>query len=160
MELVVVIAIMGITLAAAIPLLVDQHQAYQLEQEMARMFAALRMTRQDALIHGREWGMAVRHDGYSFLHFDTDTRQWMTPSEAILANYTLPDSLLLNADVPNQLILADDVASQQHPEILLLSSGQTSAFTLRLQIRGSGELSAGIITDGYSEIRPVDANGK
>ena len=160
MELVVVMAIMGIALAAAVPLLRDQHQAYRLEQETARMLAALHMAQQDALIHGREWGMAVRADGYSFLHFDADTKQWTAPSEAVLANYTLPDSLRLNADVSNQLILADDAASQQRPEILLLSNGQTSAFTLRLQIEGNGEVSAVLTADGHSEIRPIgDTHG-
>jgi len=115
MELVVVMAIMGIALAGRSSPAARSASAYRLEQETARMLAALHMAQQDALIHGREWGMAVRADGYSFLHFDADTKQWTAPSRGGSGKLH-PDSLRLNADVSNQLILADDAASQQRPE--------------------------------------------
>ncbi len=152
-EIMVVMAIMGIMLAVTASIMGENREAYLLRQETMRLKDMLGMAADDAVLRGREWGVVLTPQDYRFVYFDSAAQQWANADIAALERYTLPDALSLTLEATNNLTLPGDAAS---PDILLLSSGQTSAFTLQLQAKSDPRQHEGFATDGHSNIVQVE----
>lgn len=150
-EVMVVMAIMGIMLGVALSMTSSNREVYQLRQETARLRGALQMAALDAILHGNEWGMVVGPHTYGFMRFDETTKSWLSVGDGVLASYDLPHALTLNVKTAAPVSLPVDSASPL-PAIVLLSSGQTTAFELTLRAEGAAA-AAQLGTDGHSDIR-------
>jgi general secretion pathway protein H len=149
-ELMVVLAIVGIMLTVTAAIMSGSHESYKLRQESERLHDTLRMAASDAVLRGREWGVVVTSDDYNFVYFDQEQKQWADADIVALERHALPVSLTLKLEATNYLTLPADTSTP--PDILLLSSGQTSAFTLTLLVKDDQRQRSVLTADGRSDI--------
>jgi len=178
-EMLVVVAIIGI-LASVVQFAFSgggNRQALTSSSEAAAQ--RIELARAQALQRNREWGVLVLQDGYQFLEFDPLTERWLAVSDPVFKAVTLPAGLTLeltsegfdhkalkaelSLEDPDAGSLDADRASTADrnlkesdknvvvPEILLLSSGEVTPFTLRVVPAGEGTAWA-ISSDGLQRV--------
>jgi general secretion pathway protein H len=154
MEMMVVLTIMGIALIVCLPMLNNSREAYVLQRESARLLEALHLAAAEAMLEGDEWGAQMTSGSYRFVRFDRDAGQWAAISEPLLSEHALPSFLNLSLQVNNALRLLADTSplADFRPDIVLLSTGQTSDFFLRLKVNSDGRLATVLTADGRSSI--------
>jgi len=148
----VVLAIMSIALGVAAVTIRDTRPSYVFQQETQRLQAAFSTASDDALLHGRQWGMLMESGEYRFVTLDNKTHQWVEVTDPLLAKHTLPDNLTLKLEATNRMVLPDVSRAAVQPAILLMSSGLTSVFSLRLKDKNDARLAVSFTSDGHSDI--------
>ena len=118
-------------------LAVDDGRLRLLERETSRLQALLELALQEAVLTSSDRGLYLHRQGYAFLRYQDE--QWHLLSlDAQLRPRQLPPELSLTLEVEGVPIAlnggAFDEAAEVAPQIYLLSSGEFSAFTLRLQL--------------------------
>ncbi len=165
-EMLVVVAIIGI-LASVVQFAFSGGGNRQALTSISEATAQrIELARAQALQRNREWGVFVRQDGYQFLEFDPQAQIWQTVTDPVFKAVTLPADTMLEltsegfdhkalkaqlsmAEPDDRSADADTSADQDRtletgdrnellPEILLLSSGEVTPFTLRFVPAGEG----------------------
>lgn len=165
-EMLVVVAIIGI-LAGVVQIAFSgggNRQALTSSSEAAAM--RIELARAQALQRNREWGVLVKQDGYQFLEFDPQQASWQLAMGSAFEPVTLPAGVTLELDADGfdnkafKLQLSDVDPDSEAPEgegtrnekqatrnnnehevipnILLLSSGEVTPFSLRFVPAGEG----------------------
>ena len=156
LEIMVVIVIMGIMLGVAAAYIPNNSQSYLLEQEAKRLNETLRLASQQAVLQGRNYGFSVAQDHYYFMLFDTASGQWNEITEEPFTAYTIPSAVQISLEA-QKLTLPDKRAGQSSsPSLLLLSSGQTSAFKLVLQLVDNSRPGIMLSSDGKSDLQQTE----
>lgn len=119
LELMVVIALMGIVLAA-VGLVAGNSPARQARQEAAQVVQLIQQLREQAVIEGREYGVRVQRDEYQV--FRLEPQGWR-PAGAV---HRLAQDVQLHLEQEGQRLSLGSLA----PQLLLLSSDEISAFVL------------------------------
>jgi hypothetical protein len=110
-------------------------------------------------LQGEELGLRVEDDAYSVLRFDPETETWtpMPPTQRQFAAYTLPGSVRLELTLTETKELPTretaDVEEERPPEVLVLSSGEISAFRADFRAGDSTEPAASIQSDGSGTLQ-------
>jgi general secretion pathway protein H len=151
LELLVVVAIIGL-LAQAVTLswrALGNDQ--ELEQEAARLRSMIDLLNEEALMQSRDYGIMFTETAYRFYVFDYQQLEWVLPQgDRLLEPHALPRllSMVLVLD-GREVPLDPDFESQDvenaEPQIMLLSSGEVTPFTLEMSragIAGRFELTA------------------
>lgn len=108
------------------------------------MNALIRLASEQALLQGRDIGMAVEDNGYSFYLFDLVQQRWLNlGSEKLFRARSLPDNMRMELAVeendvtwPDPEENEDDEADSDEeivvptPQVLMLSSGEITPFEL------------------------------
>jgi len=162
LELLVVVFIIGI-LATMFTLSVGVTGGDQeLEREVDRLRAVVRLASEEAIMQGREIGMRFYTDGYEFAAYyedfveyhdpddedDRDRSEWtMLSQEELLGPRKLSDDIVLELEIDGQTVILDstesygdqkagdelDADEKYRPQIRLYSSGDISPFVVRLR---------------------------
>jgi general secretion pathway protein H len=139
-EILVVVAIIGV-LAAAMLLSVNlTGQDRELERESTRLVDLLRYAREQAELQTREYGVMFQDDSYEFLVYDPHRALWRDVFEDdALGARKLPDGLTatLTVDARPIVLKRPDDAKDKTPQVMIFSSGELSTFTVTL-LRDNG----------------------
>lgn len=124
LELMVVIVLIGVLLGM-VSFATGNNPARQARQEASGLIQLLHTLREQAVLEGHEYGVRLETDGYQVLKLDSS--DWR-PAGAV---FRLPAGLQLRLEQEGQPLNLGDRPGQPH--LLLLSSDETSAFTLHIE---------------------------
>jgi len=137
LEILIVLAIIGVIVTFAALSLGSRAIDDQLETEATRLQQLLAIAVEDAEVQGLDLGWRFTAEGYEFLVL-TPSGEWQPlPSGSSLRRRNLPDALYLDLNLEGQAIPPASPANKTpEPQVLLLSSGEVSPF--RLDVRAHG----------------------
>jgi general secretion pathway protein H len=184
-EILVVVVIIGIVIVGAILSLGATGRDSQLERERDRISGLMTYVRERAGLLTLEYGIRAGQHGYRFVYFDNRTMQWTPESvDDALRLRRLPAGLSLQLTIEGRQIVLDDKAlsinqrsitpaggtistlgqmsssftdasSDNTPQIMLFSNGDTNSFVLTLRREGT-ERSATLKTEADGSIQVGD----
>lgn len=139
LELLVVMALIGVLLALVVPLL-SASPAQQARQHGHELLMLLHELREQAVTEGREYGLHFDEQGYRSMMLQGNGWQ---PMQA----YPLPDALRFHLVLEGQPLHLSE--RTQAPQLLVLSSDELSAFTLHYETAQGRLLS--VASDGVND---------
>lgn len=135
LEVLAVLVIIGIISTFAVVSLQHNTPRERLEEEGRRLQALLTLATEEAVLQGKQFGLRVGEDGYSFLLLVGEAWRELT-DDPILRPRSLPEGLQLQLWVEAlEVSLAtpsDTEEEEVEPQIWFLSSGETIPFELTL----------------------------
>lgn len=134
-ELLVVLVIVGIVTGLAVIAVRGKSLDQVAEEELRRLQGLLDLASEQAVLEGREYGVAFSEQGYQFLRFQ-DLRWSPVLDDELFRERQLESGLVLTLSVekrPVQLITTG--SEPQRPQILLYSSGERTEFELTIRPR-------------------------
>jgi general secretion pathway protein H len=159
LELLVVVAIIGL-LSAAVALswrAVGNDQ--EMEQETGRLRGMIDLLREEALMQSRDYGLMFTETGYRFYVFDYRELKWVEPqTDRLLEPHALRPLLSMALVLDGREVPLDpDFESQDienaEPQVMLLSSGEVTPFEIEMRrddVRGRFELTVAL--DGKVDV--------
>ena len=165
-ELLVVIVIIGSLVSLAM-LSVGGNQGRLLQDEAERLAALIGVLSEEATLDNREYGLLLDDQGYRVLRYDERLAVWQTaPGQR---EHRLPEFARLELKLEGQpLKLAAPVLAKQDnpglsegdeaeaapvtaaPQLLILSSGELSPFSLRIEERAANGAAFSLASDGFA----------
>ena len=166
-ELLVVIVLLGILVSVAVLSVGGSSTSRELRDEARRLAALIGVLSDEAVLDSREYGLLVNSEGYRVLRYDEAATRWLEVERRKV--HKVPDWMRLDLELdgtPLGLVAPtqreDDRAGlsregerterrapRLEPQLLILSSGELSPFSLRLserKPRGGGWL---VTSDGF-----------
>lgn len=145
LELLVVVAIIGILVGAVVLSIGSVGNDRQIEQEVNRLRGLIDLLHEDALLQSRDYGVMFTETGYKFYAYDYQQQVWTeTSGDKLLADHTLkvPLTLVLVID-DREVVLKHDFSEQDvknpEPQVMVLSSGEVTPFEAEVyRDRGRG----------------------
>ncbi|MFA7386549.1 MAG: type II secretion system minor pseudopilin GspH [Thiohalobacteraceae bacterium] len=126
LEMLVVVAIIGIVLTFAVLAIGGDRRAEELERE-SRLFAELlRMAGEQAVLRGEEWAVQLDPEGYRFLLY-TDEGWRTLEGDELFRPRELAEDTWLRVELEGRDLDLEKTRDIK-PTLLLLSSGETSPF--------------------------------
>ncbi len=167
-EILVVLVVLGIIVAALLPKLGDLSDSRDLERDVRRLGALLGLANEEAVMQGREFGLRVSQREYAFYDLDVQTGAWLeVVNDDTLRSRSFPDDVELTLLVEDTQVLLDaelrefedadeqdsdsEIKTAPPPHVALLSSGETTPFELRVRDR-YGDSEFIIAGDAYGVI--------
>jgi general secretion pathway protein H len=125
----------------------------ELEQETGRLRGMIDLLHEEALMQSRDYGLMFSETGYRFYVFDYQQLKWVMPqADRLLEPHALRPLLSMTLVLDGrEAQLEPDFESQDEdvedpaPQVMLLSSGEVTPFTLEMRrdgIDGRFELTA------------------
>ena len=164
LEVLVVLVIVAVMAALLVFAFHDSPQR-RLQREAHDLAALLNAAAEEAVMRGVELGVAIDGDGYRFVVFDPETKQWQQPTAFGLAAHKFPehysvDFAIDGSEVDQKTIERIKLLAQRsddtslRPSILILSSGETTPFKLTLRVDGddAGGSSVTLRSDGLNPV--------
>lgn len=169
-ELLVVIVLLGILVSLAALTTGSSSTSRELRDEARRIAALIGVLSDEAVLDSREYGLLVNHEGYRVLRYDEVDARWREVERRKV--HRLPEWMRLELELdgtPLELVAplkqTDDRAGlsdadsrersrarkngpRLEPQLLILSSGELSPFSLRLSERKAGGSTWLIASDG------------
>ncbi len=158
MEIMVVVAIIGLVSAAVLLKFSGSHRDTELDQEAQRLDALFDYVREQAELQTRDYGFRLNDKGYSFVVFDVLVNQWRPVDEDdAMRDRELPADLNTELVVEGRTVVLLRKKKEKEledfaPQVMIFSNGDMSSFELALQREGSEER-ARIYTDEQTNIR-------
>jgi len=132
LEILVVLVIIGILTSLAM-LRIGDRRNDQANEESRRLFALIDLARQEAILEAREYGLGLWRGHYQFYELNEETATWQPlTGDTHLRPRALPETIDLSLEIDNQVVILD-AKPPEKPQILILSSGETTAFRLTLE---------------------------
>ncbi len=169
-ELLVVIVLLGILVSLAVLTTGSSSTSRELRDEARRIAALIGVLSDEAVLDSREYGLLVNYEGYRVLRYDEADARWREVERRKV--HRLPEWMRLELELdgtPLELVAplkqTDDRAGlsdadsrgrsrernsgpRLEPQLLILSSGELSPFSLRLSERKAGGSTWLIASDG------------
>lgn len=135
LELVVVLALIGVILSFARLSLGDGGAAARLEQDARTLAAALRLAHDEAVLDGREFGLRLAADGYDFMQLSGKTWRPLSGRQPLRARrLSTGQQLTLRVD-GYPVALEESLDGVDRPQVFLLSSGEATPFCVAVEGR-------------------------
>lgn len=161
-ELLVVLVLLGVlTSLAVLGSGIASSPARKLQDEAERLNSLLRVLLDEAVLDNREYGVRFEQHSYQVLRFDPRKSRWASLDDKV---HELPEWAELSIKVEEQSIgllgAKDDRKAKEEkkapavkpPQLLILSSGELTPFTLRLAGgRGRDAPVLLLSSDGFAE---------
>ncbi len=162
-ELLVVIVILGGLVGLAVLSVGSSHSSREIRDEAQRLAALITVLADEAVLDGREYGLLIDDEGYRVLRYEEASGRWLEAdrSEA----HRVPEWMRLQLELdgtplrlvtpvrerddPAGLSEARERAPRGEPQLLILSSGELSPFSLTLADRGSDGVAWRLSSDGF-----------
>jgi general secretion pathway protein H len=157
-ELMVVIAIIGLVSAVVVIKFAGSSRDTELDQEAQRLDALFDYVREQAELQTRDYGFRVNDTGYSFVVFDVLGNQWRPVDEDdALRDRELPSDLQPHVVVEGRTVVLDRKKKDTElddfaPQVMIFANGDLSSFEVALQREGT-DLRARVYTDDQNNIR-------
>jgi len=147
-EILVVIAIIGIVMSIALLSLGLLSDERDLQEEGRRMIALVQVAQDEATMQGREFGLEMMADSYRFVEYDPLTGLWGDLiGDDVLRFRQLPEDVEFDLFIEGQRVLLDldpaefdepeesayrDFSEYYAPHIMIFSSGDMTPFELHI----------------------------
>ena len=171
-ELMVVMVLLGLISSIALTTVGGGNQKRELNNEVNRLHAVLRMAAEESIFSNTEIGVVIDDDLYEFLTYDEVENKWTAAAPHFLRSYSLPDwiSLEFQREGEERKLLASKLAGlktdedsdfqssvldtepAKRPDLMLLSSGEVTGFTISMQIEDDNSSRIEIKTNAQGEI--------
>ncbi len=158
-ELLVVLVIIGCLVSLAL-FSTGRNTERELQEEARRLATVMTLLADEAVLENREYGLLINSTGYQVLSFAEDCACWSVSADQ--QGYRLPEwvrlqlqldgePLQLGGSVDKEADGEEDEADEQsvQPQLLLFSSGELSAFSLRLEVRDLPQQAFAVSSDGF-----------
>jgi general secretion pathway protein H len=143
LEVLVVVAIIGMLAGAVTLSLGTLGNDREIDEETNRLRSMIDLLHEESLMQSRDYGVMFSETGYRFYVFDYQELTWVLPAvDRLLEQHDLRPllSLSLVLDGRNVPLLRNfealDVENPE-PQVMLLSSGEVTPFTIEMQREGS-----------------------
>lgn len=140
LEILVVVVIIGILATFATLSIGNRVLDDRMEVESKRLYQILRFASEEAESKGVEIGFRASAEGYQFLTRDASGEWIGYPEAGLLRARDLPDPFVLELRVEGRPVVQapkqNGKSAKLKPQALLLSSGESTAFTLDLKAPG------------------------
>jgi general secretion pathway protein H len=166
-ELLVVIVIIGSMLSLAVFSMGSTGGGRELRGEAERLAAVMALLLEEATLDNREYGLQLRSDGYRVLAYDEARGEWAAPADS--RDHPLPSWMRLDLQLEGSALTLQPVASKDgdestgsklQPQLLLLSSGELSPFSLQLSDRRPAGQAYELTSDGFSLPQAAATQGR
>ncbi|MDE0753416.1 MAG: type II secretion system minor pseudopilin GspH [Woeseiaceae bacterium] len=171
-EILVVLVIVGIIVAAALLSLGTLGDDRNLQTQARRLTTLLQMATDDATIQGRDFGIEVMTAGYRFVEHDPLLNQWFeVTDDDLMRERKLEEGTEFELVIEEHRVLLEDESQESQreeediderdltddylPHILILSSGDTSPFELRI-VRSSDRAEVLVRMSAAGELKIVN----
>ena len=132
LEILVVLVIIGILASMAV-LNIGDRRSDILSKESRRISTLIDLARNEAILEGREYGLGLWRGHYQFYELDEKTSAWAPLlADTHLRPREFPETIEPMLEIENQEVTLDAKAPEK-PQILILSSGEITAFRLTLE---------------------------
>jgi len=150
-EILVVLVLAGLLAALTMANLAGGSQQRELRERVRELYLLMQTASEQAVLNNREYGLVLGENGYRFVAFENETRDWAAYSERLFRPRSFPDWLVLTAYLENDLPrLAMDNDKTLRPDIVFYSSGETTPFELEFTLADSSEPPLVVAADGIS----------
>ena len=159
MEIMVVVAIIGLITAVTIISFAGNSRDTELDQEAERLDALFSYVREQAELQTRDYGFRIDNRNYSFVVYDVLGDQWrLVDEDTALREREFPAGIEPHVVVEGRAVVLDSRKKEIEdfsPHVLIFSNGDISSFELALQREGNEDLKgvARIYTDDQTNIR-------
>jgi general secretion pathway protein H len=164
-EILVVVVIIAIVASVAVISVNALGRDTEITDETRRLVGLVGMVREQAEMEGRDYGLRLEDERYDFVLYDVRRNEWLAiADDRLLRPRDLPPGLRFRLRLDGRDVVLrppPDRKKPRPPQILMLSSGDLTAFELRLQREDSdheafieGKL------DGELAVREVDEGAK
>lgn len=159
LEMVVVLALIGVILGFARLSLGDGGASARQEQDARTLAAALRLAQEEAVLDGRELGLCLAAEGYQFRRLVD--RRWETLAQAgALRARRLDGARQLSLRIDGQPVAVPDRLGQvDRPQVFLLSTGEATPFCVAVAARRQDAWQVCVTGDGAVDLRPPQGAG-
>jgi general secretion pathway protein H len=159
LELLVVVAIIGIFVGAAVLSVGVTGDDRESERQIARLKGVLDLAREEALLQTRDYGVFFSGSAYRFYTYDYGLQAWLPPTDdRLLTQHSIGEQFELALIVEDRVIVLDeefdpDALDDPQPQVLILSSGEMTPFEARVfrDFEGGQYILTGEV-DGQTEI--------
>lgn len=159
LELLVVVAIIGLLVQAVTLSMGALGKDRELEQEAGRLRSIIDLLREEALMQSRDYGIMFTETGYRFYVYDYQQLQWVEPpNDRLLQRYDLSAQLAMSLvldgrDVPLERDFESQDIENAEPQVMLLASGELTPFTVEVAREGvAGRFEIDAALDGTVEV--------
>jgi general secretion pathway protein H len=160
-EILVVVVIVAIVASIAVISVNAIGRDTEIADETRRLSGLIGLVREQAEMEGRDYGLRLEEGKYDFVLFDVRRNDWLTVADdRLLRPRELPPGVRLRLWLEGREVVLrppQDRKKPKPPQITLLSSGDMTAFDLRI-VREGSDHEAHISADasGKVEVRTVD----
>jgi len=155
-ELMVVVAIIGLVSAVVMITFTTNRRDTELDQEAERLDALFSYVREQAELQTRDYGFRINNRNYSFVVFDVIANEWRPVEEDdALRERNFPEGIGPSVVVEGRALVLDSRKKDIEdfaPQVIIFSNGDLSSFEVALR-RDGGEDQARIYTDEQTNIR-------
>ena len=149
-EIMVVLFIVSIMSGIGIANLPRFAQTGDFDLESRRLRVLLDMAREESITQAVEFGFRPTEAGYAFFTYSEVEQNWFEYEVRPFQKRNLPQDIALELNVEESEFSLATENEEGIPPVLLLSSGETTPFTLTI-FQGP-ELSKSLTSDGYSDL--------
>lgn len=134
LELLVVVAIIGIFVGAVVLSIAVVGVDREIRQEVQRLRSIVDLLHEDALMQTRDYGVMFTQTGYKFYVYDYKALAWVEiTTDQVLREHALPARLRFELALDDRLVrLVPDFESQDvenpEPQVMVLASGELTPF--------------------------------
>jgi type II secretion system protein H len=159
MEIMVVVAIIGLITAVTIITFVGNTRDTELDEEAQRLEALFSYAREQAELQTRDYGFRINDRSYSFVVYDVLADQWRPVDEDdALREREFRAGLEPHVVVEGRGVVLDSRKKEVEdfsPHVLIFSNGDISSFEVTLQREGNEDVKAvaRLYTDDQTNIR-------
>ncbi len=161
-ELLVVLVILGALIGLATLSMGIAGPSRELRNEAERLAGLIGVLAEEAVLDNREYGVYLTDKSYQVLQYDPQTAKWralddephIIPAWAELRVELEGDALQLPQPAGEE-----DEKAAKTPQLLMLSSGELSPFSLRLSERRKDGMRLVLSSDGFS-LPTVEVEGQ
>ncbi len=158
-ELLVVLVLLGLVAGIGVTTLGGSNLGRELENEVNRFHAVLRMAAEEAIYSNTEIGVLVDNDGYEFLTYDEEERIWQGADNHALRTHSFPEwlSVDIQREGSEKRLFgesSDENPSEntKRPQFMLLSSGEVTGFVIGMQVERDSDSRLEIKSNEQGEI--------
>ncbi len=138
LELLVVVAIIGIFAGALVFSMNITGSDREVEQEARRLQGLLGLLREEALMQNRDFGVAFTETGYRFYTYDYQRLSWLPPlNDEMFNERMLEEPLSIDLRVDDRDITLEQEFEHAYydeedvePQVLVLATGEISPFSV------------------------------
>ena len=156
-EILVVVLIVSIMSGIAIANLPGLNRTADFDTESRRLMVLLDLARQEAIVQTSELGFKPGISDYAFFIYDEGVQKWLRYERSPFRQRFLPENIKLELEVEEHSLTLSTDREDPVPPVLLLSSGETTPFTLTIFFEDSAgrTMQKSLTCDGYSDIEWV-----
>lgn len=151
-EILVVIIVVGLLAALAVVNMGGSGQAREMENEVREIYLLMQTASEQATLNNQEIGLRLLEDGYQFVVFDENNREWVEQGQRMFRPRSLPEWLELTPLIEDGLPTLAGEEDQLEPDLVFFSSGEVTPFELEFTIGSGSERKHRLWSDGINGI--------